>query len=328
MKNNKKENAKVGLFVLAGILFLVLSLYLIGKNQDLFGSTFTLKAVVNNVSGLVQGNNVRFRGMDVGTVKSIDIANDTAIYITMVINKKMKPYIKKNTLTSIGTDGLMGNKLIQINPQQGDSEPVNDGDFILSQISVESDDLMRSLDKTTQYVEKVSLNLYEITTKLNNNNSLWSLLSDTVLTRDLKNAVAEFHRAGANSSELTQAGKNLLLKLDQGNGMVDKVFTDTTLSQQLESSIDQILQTTNSASEMMEEIKKIVESIGQGDGPAGVFVSDTLLRRRILNTSLNLEEGTYNFNQNMEALKANFLFRGYFRRLEKKKSREGEKSPE
>lgn len=68
---------------------------MIGRNQGLFGSTFALKAVVDNVNGLVPGNNVRFKGIDVGTVRSIEIANDTAIYVTMAINASMKPYIKK-----------------------------------------------------------------------------------------------------------------------------------------------------------------------------------------------------------------------------------------
>ena len=123
MRNKKVDNAKVGLLVLLGLVFLVLTLYMIGKNRNLFGSTFTIKAVLNNVNGLVPGNNVRFKGIDVGTVKSITVANDTAIYVIMTIDKNMKPYIKKNAIASVGTDGLMGNKLININSDSAPSEP-------------------------------------------------------------------------------------------------------------------------------------------------------------------------------------------------------------
>src|SRR5688572_7628571 len=106
MKTKSVDNAKLGAFVLVGIVFLIVTLYMIGKNRNLLGSTFTIKAEVNNVNGLVPGNNVRFKGIDVGTVKSIDIANDTLIYVTMTIEESMKPYIKQNALASIGTDGL------------------------------------------------------------------------------------------------------------------------------------------------------------------------------------------------------------------------------
>ncbi len=123
MKTKTINNTKLGLFVLAGVLFLILTLYMIGKNRNLFGSTFTMKAVLSNVNGLVAGNNVRFKGIDVGTVKNITLLNDSSIYVTLTIDNEMKPYIKQNAMASIGTDGLMGNKLVNINSVPGTRQP-------------------------------------------------------------------------------------------------------------------------------------------------------------------------------------------------------------
>ena len=145
MKTKSVDNAKLGAFVLAGIIFLIFTLYMIGKNRNLLGSTFTVKAEVNNVNGLVPGNNVRFKGIDVGTVKSIDIANDTLIYVTMTIDESMKPYIKQNALASIGTDGLMGNKLMNINSQPGPALSVEEGSIIQSRKPIETDEMLRTL---------------------------------------------------------------------------------------------------------------------------------------------------------------------------------------
>ena len=69
------NNVKLGAFVLSGLVFIILLLYLIGKNQHLFGTSFHLKVRVDNVQGLKPGNNVRFAGIDVGTVKKINIIN-------------------------------------------------------------------------------------------------------------------------------------------------------------------------------------------------------------------------------------------------------------
>jgi phospholipid/cholesterol/gamma-HCH transport system substrate-binding protein len=89
------NNIKLGLFVLAGLFFLVLLLYMIGKNRNLFGATYVLKARFDNVQGLVTGNNVRFSGIEAGTVKKINIISDSVIEVTMIVQNKMKSIIKK-----------------------------------------------------------------------------------------------------------------------------------------------------------------------------------------------------------------------------------------
>lgn len=320
MRNKKIDNAKVGMLVLAGLVFLIFTLYMIGKNRNLFGSTFTIKAVLNNVNGLVTGNNVRFKGMDVGTVQSIRVENDTAILVTMTIDEKMKPYIKQNAIATIGTDGLMGNKLININSDSGPSFPIKQGDVIQSRKPVETDEMLRTLNTTNNNIERITHNLYEITVKLNSSESLWTLLSDTVITIDLKNAVVDFKRAGANTADLTATAKNIVLKFENGNGIAYKLFTDTTLSSQLASSLQQIEQASNQTSVMMKDLKTVVDDMRKGDGTAGLLLTDTLLRQTLFKSAINIEQGTDRFNQNMEALKSNFLFRKYFKKLEKEQN--------
>src|SRR5665647_546677 len=110
------NNVKLGSFVLAGLICLVLLLYMIGKNRNLFGNNYVLKTRFENVQGLIAGNNVRFSGIQAGTVKSIKILNDTVIEVTMIIEKKMQSIIRKNAITSIGTEGVVGNKVVNIVP--------------------------------------------------------------------------------------------------------------------------------------------------------------------------------------------------------------------
>lgn len=305
------------MFVIAGIVFLILTLYMIGKNRNLLGATFTIRAMVNNVNGLVPGNNVRFKGIDVGTVKSIAVENDSAIIIAMVIDEKMRPYLKKNAIASIGTDGLMGNKLININSQPGPADPLGPGDIIQSRKPVETDEMLRTLNTTNDNIEKITHNLYEITVKLNSSQSLWSLLSDTILTQDLKVAVREFKKAGSNTAMLTDNARSLVNKLDNGDGLANKLFTDTTLSRQLSLSIHEIREASSKTSAIMQGLQHVVDEMQHGGGTAGLILSDTLLRQKLFRSASSVEQGTDRFNQNMEAMKHNFLFRGYFKKLEK-----------
>ena len=72
MEKSLNYKYKLGLFTVLGLAIFIVTIYFIGKSKNLFGSTVTLKSKFKNVSGLKIGNNVRFSGIDVGTVKSIE----------------------------------------------------------------------------------------------------------------------------------------------------------------------------------------------------------------------------------------------------------------
>lgn len=84
----KNRNIRLGLFIATGTVLLVAALYLIGNKQNLFGSTFKISAQFKNVNGLMSGNNVRFGGIDIGTVKSVEIISDSSVNVVMIINNK------------------------------------------------------------------------------------------------------------------------------------------------------------------------------------------------------------------------------------------------
>lgn len=321
MKTKTIDNTKLGLFVLAGVLFLIVTLYMIGKNRNLFGSTFTMKAVLSNVNGLVAGNNVRFKGIDVGTVKNITLLNDSSIYVTLTIDNDMKPYIKQNAMASVGTDGLMGNKLVNINSVPGTSPTVEEGSVIQSLKPIETDEMLRTLSTTNENLERISHNLREITVKLNTSSSLWNLLSDTVITYDLRNGVKDFRRAGSNLADLTHTTDLMINRFNSGSGLAGTIFTDTTLSEKLSYSVNKIQEASDRTSLMMENLESVIANLKEGEGTAGLLLADTTLRNTLLRSGQNVEEGTARFNENMEAMKSNFLFRGYFKKLEKEEKK-------
>src|SRR5574337_1861964 len=117
-KKEEGRNIKLGVMVIASAIALITGLYLIGDYKHMFGHTFTLQANFKNVNGLAEGNHVRFSGIDVGTVTEIEIVGDTNVLVSMVIEKKVQPYIRKNAIAEIGTEGMMGNKTVNIEPAE------------------------------------------------------------------------------------------------------------------------------------------------------------------------------------------------------------------
>ncbi|GAB2611338.1 MlaD family protein [Belliella aquatica] len=318
MKEKKELNSgKLGLMVIAGILFLVFSLYMIGRNQNIFGTSIAVIAVMENVNGLVPGNNVRYKGMDIGTIKSIDMESDSSIFVHFLVKRKMQSFIKQNSLTSITTDGLMGNKILQIIPQDGNAKEIVEGDTLYPQDMLSTDEMLKKLGSTGDYFERISVNLYEITNKLNQSQALWGLLSDEEMSTELKETIRELNQASRNATAMTKAGKEMIQEFQNGNGLINKAFTDSLMSQQLAQSMENVMETSEKAVSIINDMKIWLESVQNTDGTVQLILKDSTFKAEIQQTITNLEAGTDNFNQNMEALKQNFLFRRYFRRLEK-----------
>ena len=142
------RNIRLGVFVIAGAALLIFGLYSIGKSKSMFGKTFILSCEFSDVNGLAVGNNVRYSGIDVGTVDKIEFANDSTIKVDMLIDDNFKKYIRANSIASIGTDGLMGNKLVSIAPGSSDVPLVEDLSVIRSIKIVNTEEMLRTLDNT------------------------------------------------------------------------------------------------------------------------------------------------------------------------------------
>lgn len=326
MQTKPLDNAKLGLFVIAGLAFLIFSLYMIGRNRNFFGDTFTIQASFHNVNGLTTGNNVRFAGIDVGTVRKIEIESDSSILVTMVIDKQARPYIRKKSVASVGSDGLMGNKLININSGTELSPPVEEGDRILSLKPIETDEMLRTLNTTNENFEAISTDLRKITQKINNSNSLWKLLSDSTITADLRVAVKNIKVAGNNAARVGDQLTAITTSVRNGEGPLGTLLTDTALANKLKNSLQDIHVASNQAAQATADIQTLLQKVKRGEGTAGALLSDTTLLLKLQQSLDHVEQGTARFSENMEAMRHNFLFRGYFKKQEKEAKKETKKT--
>ncbi len=320
------NSVKLGAFVLGGLIVLVLLLYMIGKNRNLFGSTYVLKVRFENVQGLIPGNNVRFSGIQAGTVKKIKILTDTVIEVTMVIEKQMLNIIRKNAVVSIGTDGLVGNKVVNIVPARQPGELAAEGDILVSQKAVATDEMLQTLYKTTNDVAVIAADLKTTVQRINSSSALWALLNDESIPQDLRNSVANIRSATGKAGNMVYNLNAIVMDVKNGKGSVGALLTDTSFAKDLNEAILKIKTVGEEADSLAGEINKVVAGIRQdvntGRGTVNALLKDSMMVIK-LNTSLdNIQKGTDGFNQNMEALKHNFLLRGYFRKQEKQKRKE------
>jgi len=145
MKTTPGQRIKIGLFTAIGILVLIFAVFFIGNQKSLFSSTIKVNGLFKNVNGLQVGNNVRFAGINIGVVDDIQIMNDTTVKVVLTINTSVKKFIKKDAKMSIGSDGLMGDKLVVVAPGSGaENSEVNNGDRIGSVNPIDVDKIVPS----------------------------------------------------------------------------------------------------------------------------------------------------------------------------------------
>lgn len=222
---------KLGLFLVTGILIFVVTVYFIGKNKNLFGNTFLLKSQFKNVSGLKIGNNVRFSGINIGTVKNIDFVSDSSIVVVSVIESDVQKYIKTDAFATIGSDGLMGDKVLSISPGTASNEIVTDNSFIKSSKAIELDDLMKGLKKSVDNAANITNELVIFTKKLNNNNGVLSrLMTDQKFASSLTNTLSNLELSSNNFRTFTK-------KMNNKNGVLSKLVSDDKLGKSLDSTI-------------------------------------------------------------------------------------------
>ncbi len=320
MNNPTSRNLKLGIFTMGGLAFIVFMLYMIGSSRNLFSSNFEISAHFRNVNGLMIGNNVRLSGIDVGTVRRIDFINDTSVQVVMVIEKKVRKFIKKNSLASVGTDGLIGSKLININTLDSSSPAVESGDILGSVRPIEGDEMLRTLNTTNQNLYIITEDLKKITKKLNNNNSLWSILRDTVVAQNLKDAVVNAKLATKNISKGTLDLQQMISSAQRGEGLLGVLLKDTTLSNKLKTTVENVNQAGGKIKIAGDELKILSEKLNS-KGALNLVLTDSAFREQIKGSIININEGTKRFSEDMEALKHNFLLRGYFKKMEKEKGK-------
>jgi|LGVD01.1.fsa_nt_gb phospholipid/cholesterol/gamma-HCH transport system substrate-binding protein len=326
MKKSNKQKFNLGLFVVISSLALITALYFIGKKQNLFGKTFTISAVFSNVNGLQLGNNVRYSGINVGTVKGIDMLNDTTIFVELIIESKMLEHMKKNAIAAIGSDGLVGSMIINIVPNRKASVPIITGDTIISYSKITTNDMLSTLNTTNENAALLTADLLKITTDINKGKGvIGTLINDSVMDASFKQTIKNLKVSSANISITIDELNKIIKSVDYENSLVAVLLSDSISGIKIKTIIENLEKSSHGIDSVLTNISDVVVEFKDGKGTLNYVVNDTILVNDVDETIKNFKEGSVLLNENLEALKHNFLLRGYFKKLEKEKLKEEKK---
>lgn len=325
MRVTNAQKIKLGIFVLLTALTLVVSLYFIGKKQNLLGNTFRITGVFNNISGLKLGNNVRYAGINVGTVRNIVMLNDTTICVDMVMQADILRHIRKNARAAVGSDGLVGSMVVNIFPTPGEASALQPGDTIQSIRKITANDMISTLNITNENAAELSRELLRITNSLNEGKgSLGLMLNDEKMGEDLKVTISNLRSASLNAAIVVDDLKNVISAIDSEESLFNVLLKDSVSAERFRSTIANLERSSEQIGVVLDGLSQVVDEVKTGEGTFNYLVSDTVLVEDIQATVKNIREGSVMLNENLEAMRHNVLFRGYFRKQEKQQRKESD----
>ena len=209
MKKNTSYKIRLGIFVSVGIAVFIIAIYFIGARQQLFRSTFHVSGVFKDVSGLQPGNNVRLSGINVGTVEDISIVSDTSIRVEILVDESTRRFIKKDAVAGIGSEGLMGNKVIILNPGTGGKKEIEDNDTVQTIQPISMDDIMVSLKSTIDNTSTITTSLSKITNNIQSGKgTIGRLLMDQSMARNFDSSIVNLKQGSEGLRNLVDSSKN------------------------------------------------------------------------------------------------------------------------
>lgn len=267
---------------------------------------------------------MRYSGVNVGNVSKIEMKAEGKIRVEMSVNEPAARFIKKDAIASIASDGLVGSMVVNLVPgEDKTATKVVYGDQIQIKTKITVDEILETFSKTNESAALITSDLAIITHQVvGGKGALGAILSDSSLEYDLRKSVAALKQTPEGTNRAMAQVNAIIGKINYDQSAVAVLLSDPKSRQQIQSVFANLEKSSNDINNVSKNLEDYVAEIKAGKGSLNYITKDESLKKNIDSTVVNVKEATDKLNQNMEALKHNFLFRGYFRKLEKQKAKD------
>lgn len=318
MKKSNKNIIKLGLFVLLGLTLIISVLYYLSVQKHLLGDYLIVHAEFKNVNGLQEGNNVRYAGINIGTVETIAIQNDTTVRVYLRIDQETTRYIRTDSKAIISSDGLLGSKIVKITPGTPNAEVVKDGDKIKTGTSVQIEDIagraIKIADRTISLADNLNRLIMDVSA---GKGSVGKILNDTLIYADLLAVSQNMRSTSYMLANLAGKAKAMSDTILTGNGNLARLIYDDQLMLSLDSAVSNTVKITDNLEQLSKEIQ-------EGQGVIPMLFTDTIFAGKVDTAVTSVSSGAQSFSDQIERLKDNFFVRLFFETDEKESKEENE----
>ena len=323
----KNRPVVVGLFIIIGIAILVTAVFTLGGQKKSFVKGFTVNTIFTDVNGLLTGSNVWLSGVKVGTVKKITFLPDSRVQVTMVIQRSLQPNIHNDARAKIGSDGLIGNKIVVITSGTTAAPLVKEGDYLNIQNVLSTDDMLNTLQSNNKNLLAITSSFARVSRNIDSGNGIIAtLVNDQETARkvnaslnSLQATMSNFQSASVRSNEILGNLNEFTAKLNTKGSSINQLATDTAIFTMLKGTVTQLRDISITAGQMTANLKGATDRLNDTTNIPGVILNDPQAAAAIKQTLLNLQSSTAKLDEDLEAAQHNFLLKGYFKKKEKAK---------
>ena len=320
MDSPHKRSIIVGVFVFLGLLFLVLFILVIGNLNETFKRKIEIITLFDDVGGLQVGNNIWFSGVKIGSISDLQFYDASKVKVAMKIEKKSQPFIHKDAFVKLGTDGLIGNKILIIYGGTPESPPVESGDTLKIEKTFSSEEMINTLQENNKNLFSITNDLKVISSKLaNGEGSVGKLLNDDGIYTHLDAATQSLQNAAAQAQKLISSLNRFSEGLNRECTLAHQLTNDTRVFNSVKASANRLQQMADTTHVFITNLK---EASANTQSSMGVLLHDEEAGAHLKQTIKNLETSSQKLDENMEAAQHNFLLRGYFKKKERKEKKE------
>lgn len=322
---SNKRSIVVGIFVVLGVLIFVAGVFVLGGQQKRFTKSIRIMAVFSDVAGLKAGNNVWFSGVKIGTIKRVKFFGTAQVEVDMDIEQSAQSYIRKDAQATISSDGLIGNKIVQIFGGTPKAGPVEENDRLKTQEALSSDKVLETLQENNQNLLRVTNDFKALVGNIRRGKgTVGAVLTDSVVANNFKLAMENLQKASLNTVKVTGAVSTFAAKLNTKGSLANELVTDTTVFRRLSQTASRLENAAGSAEKTVsnlnltsENVNRASEKLNNTNSPLGVLLTDQETATNLRSSLRNLNKGTELLNEDLKAAQSNFLLRGFFRKKAK-----------
>lgn len=318
--SENKRAIIVGIFLALGLIVFILGVFTLGSQSKSFAKSIHISAVFDDVAGLKTGNSVWFSGVKVGSISKIHFIGPSQVDVRMSIDESTQQYVHRNAGVHIGSDGLIGNKIIVIDGGSPQAPIVQDGDVLQTEKLTSTDDMLKVLQQNNQNLLSITGDFKLLSHKiLQGKGTVGTLMADSTMAIQLRNAMRNLQTATQSAARMAVQLDRFSNKINTKGGLADNLFTDTVTFNRIRSSVTQLQLAAKNATVLTDNLNRASNKLNTTDNAIGVLLNDPKGAVQVQNTLNNLQQGSVKLNEDLEAAQSNFLLRGFFKKKAKAK---------
>jgi phospholipid/cholesterol/gamma-HCH transport system substrate-binding protein len=322
---NKKQ-VIVGIFFFVGIVILVVTIFFMTGQKKTFINSLTLKTFFTNIQGLQTGDNVWFSGVKIGTVQSIKFTDSGLVKVEFNIDPKVAKYIRKNAVVKISSDGLIGDKIVQvINGTQG-AATIQNNDYLKALEEPGTEEMLATLQKNNENLLAITQNFKLISQQIiEGKGSVGRLLTSDELAKDLEATMLHLKHTATQSEQLMLHLSDYTAQLNEAGSMPYEFMHDTVILPSLRNSMQQLNDIMNTASVFTTNLNNLSAQLHETNNAIGLMTNDSAVANDIRTTISYLKSSSIKLDEDLEALQHNFFLRGFFKKKAQQQKKDSAK---